>query len=276
MKQKELPSWKKIPRKSGILLHPTSFPSPYGIGDLGPSAYYFINFLEKSKQRLWQVLPLGPTGYGDSPYQSFSSFAGQPLVISIDILMEWKLLTPADFSYREWEEVCVDYGELIPYKMDILKKAFANFQQLPETDELKKTYHKFVKEESHWLENYATFMAVKDYHNGVMWTEWEKDIAFPTAASLKQWQKKLQSEIACYQFFQFAFFKQWFELKAYANKKGVEIIGDIPIFVAFDSADVWANKELFMLDTKGYPKLVAGVPPDYFSATGTTLGQSAL
>lgn len=272
MKEKEIPSWKKLQRKSGVLLHPTSFPSPYGIGDLGPSAYYFINFLEEASQQLWQVLPLGPTGYGDSPYQSFSSFAGQPLVISIDLLMEWKLLSLSDFSHREWEAVCVNYGELIPYKMEILKKAYHNFTHFDEKDTLVQEYQTFVKEQAHWLSNYATFMAVKDYHNGVMWTEWEKDIAFPTPASLKKWQTKLENEINYYQFLQFTFFKQWFELKEYANQKGIEIIGDIPIFVAFDSADVWANKELFMLDTKGYPTLVAGVPPDYFSATGQLWG----
>lgn len=272
MNQNELPSWKKLKRKSGVLLHPTSFPGPFGIGDLGPSAYYFINFLQDSHQSLWQVLPLGPTGYGDSPYQSFSSFAGQPLIISIDQLSEWKLLTPADITYRNWEEVCVNYGELIPYKIEMLKKAFDNFTLLADDSPLKKEYDVFVAENKHWLENYATFMAVKDYHNGVMWTEWEKDIAFPTAASLKKWQEKLKGVIDYYQFLQFAFFKQWYELKEYANKKGIEIIGDIPIFVAFDSADVWANKELFMLDTKGYPTMVAGVPPDYFSATGQLWG----
>lgn len=272
MKQPELPSWKKIQRKSGVLLHPTSFPGPYGIGDLGPSAYYFINFLEESGQQLWQVLPLGPTGYGDSPYQSFSSFAGQPLLISIDLLMEWKVLSLSDFSCREWEEVCVNYGDLIPYKMEILHKAYHNFSTLGPDQALKKEYQVFVQDQGHWLNNYATFMAVKDYHGGVMWTQWDRDIAFPTGASLKKWQRQLAAEIDFYQFLQFAFFKQWFELKEYANQKGIEIIGDIPIFVAFDSADVWANKDLFMLDTKGYPTSVAGVPPDYFSATGQLWG----
>ncbi len=272
MKEKGLPSWKKIQRKSGVLVHPTSFPGPYGIGDLGPSAYYFINFLEETGQQLWQVLPLGPTGYGDSPYQSFSSFAGQPLIISIDQLMEWKLIEPVDVAPREWEAVCINYGELIPYKYEILRKAYANFKALPEKEDLKLAYAAFVKEQKNWLENYATFMAVKDYHDGVMWTQWAADIAFPTKDSLRKWQDKLRDEIGFYQFLQFAFFKQWFELKEYANQKGIQIVGDIPIFVAFDSADVWANKDLFMLDTKGYPTRVAGVPPDYFSATGQLWG----
>ncbi len=258
-------------RKSGILAHPTSFPSKYGIGDLGSGAYEFLDFAEACKCKVWQVLPLGPTGYGDSPYQSFSSFAGQPLIISPEKLVDDGLLNEDEIELRAWDDRRVDYGEVIPYKWDILRKAFEHFKN--STDKkLNSSYNSFCRKHKFWLDDYALFMAAKDFHNGVCWNEWDESIAFPTAKSKKEWAKKLEAEIAYYKFIQFIFFKQWTELKAYANKKDIKIIGDTPIFVAFDSADVWVNKELFYLDEKGYPKLIAGVPPDYFSETGQLWG----
>ena len=259
-------------RVSGILLHPTSLPSPYGIGDLGDGAYEFVDFLEKTGQHLWQMLPLGPTGFGDSPYQSFSAFAGQPLLISPGRLLEDHLLTEEDLEgMPEWDPRKVDYGEVILFKTGLLKKAWAAFAHTPDKTLLEE-YEQFCQEEKDWLEDYAFFMAVKDYHEGRWWLDWEKELIHPDEKTRKRWQKKLADEIGYYNFIQFIFQKQWLELKAYANERGIEIIGDIPIFVALDSVDVWANKKLFQLDSKGYPTCVAGVPPDYFSATGQLWG----
>ncbi|MBN2221678.1 MAG: 4-alpha-glucanotransferase [Vallitaleaceae bacterium] len=258
-------------RKSGVLLHPTSFPGPYGIGDLGSSAYKFIDFLAESGQTLWQVLPIGPTGYGDSPYQAFSSFAGQPLLISPDHLKELGLLSDEDIEVKPWDPYLVDYGPVIEYKIDLFKKAFDNFDQ-GSFDSLDADFKKFNRDQKSWLTDYSLFMAVKDYHGGVMWTQWDKEIAFPTDDVKKKWTKKLAKGVKYYKFLQFLFFKEWFALKDYANSKGISIIGDIPIFVAFDSSDVWGSKELFYLDQEGHPVVVAGVPPDYFSETGQLWG----
>ncbi len=259
-------------RKAGILIHPTSFPGPYGIGDLGPSAYRFIDFLKKAGQKVWQVLPIGPTGYGDSPYQSFSSFAGQPLFISPELLDRKGLLHSTDLADTpDWDPKRIDYGWVINYKTGLLKKAYANFKN-SEDKTLKATYDNFCSEQKHWLDDYALFMAAKDAHEGNVWTRWAKDIAFPTAASKQDWNRKLADKTGYYKFLQMLFYEQWLSLKEYANEAGIEIIGDTPIFVAFDSADVWGNKDLFYLDTAGHPTIVAGVPPDYFSATGQLWG----
>jgi len=262
----------KNPRKSGIIAHPTSFPGPYGIGDLGKNAYAFVDFLENSGQKLWQVLPIGPTGYGDSPYQSFSSFAGQPLIISPDRLYEMGLLDQVDMDdLKPWDPNKVDFGPVIMYKNRLLEKAFENFDQ-SEDESRHKAFKRFCSKQKAWLSDYALFMASKDHHEGVVWTKWDASIAFPTEGDKKSWTRKLAKSIKYYKFLQFIFFDQWFALKNYANEKGIEIIGDTPIFVAFDSADVWANKELFYLDETGYPTSVAGVPPDYFSETGQLWG----
>lgn len=263
---------KTNPRKAGVLAHPTSFPGPYGIGDLGSGAYRFIDFLEASGQTIWQVLPIGPTGYGDSPYQSFSSFAGQPLIISPDMLIEMGVLSREDLADNPgWDPSFIDYGPAIEYKFSILKKAFENFDK-GDFEELKKAFNSFTKKQKSWLSDYALFMASKDHHDGVVWTEWDKSIAMPTKEDKKKWTRKLARNVKYYKFLQFLFFDQWFKIKAYANGKGIQIIGDTPIFVAFDSADVWANRDLFYLDSKGYPTCVAGVPPDYFSETGQLWG----
>ena len=265
---------KKEPeRVSGILVHPTSFPSPYGIGDMGPGAYEFIDFLEESGQHLWQVLPLGPTGFGDSPYQGFSAFAGQPLIISPDKLVEMDLLAKEDLQeIPEWDPRKVDYGPAIAFKTELLKKAWANFCETKD-QELLKEFEAFCKEEKDWLDDYTLFMSCKDYHEGRCWLEWEDEIRVPDAKTKKLWREKLEESIHYYSFVQFIFQKQWNELRDYANEKEIKIIGDIPIFVSLDSADVWADKKQFKLDTKGYPTSVAGVPPDYFSATGQLWGK---
>ncbi len=259
-------------RLSGILVHPTSFPSPYGIGDLGKGARDFVDFLEKAGQRLWQVLPLGPTGFGNSPYQSYSSFAGQPLIISPDELIEDGLLTKEDVKdIPKWENpLRVDFDAVAEYKNKLFLTAFDNFNKNAST-ELKKKYNAFVKKHE-WVKDYSLFMACKLYHEGRAWQEWDKEIAHPTDQAKEKWTKKLKKDVDYYRFIQFIFFKQWYALKEYANDKNIEIIGDIPIFVSSDSCDVWAYPKLFQLDSKGFPTSVAGVPPDYFSATGQLWG----
>ncbi len=259
-------------RQSGVLLHPTSFPSEYGIGDLGSYAYAFIDFLEAAGQSLWQILPLGHTGYGDSPYQAFSAFAGQPLVISPQKLIEQGFLSKEDFCDMPlWDALKIDYGPVINYKFSILNKAFNRFQSQPEHP-LQKDFIIFCSAEAFWLEDYALFMSLKDAHNGEIWTQWPNEIAFPNKEAKQKWASILEEQVRFYKFIQFIFNIQWNSLKQYANSKQIQIIGDIPIFVSFDSADVWASKELFLLDSKGNPSFVAGVPPDYFSEIGQLWG----
>jgi 4-alpha-glucanotransferase len=270
---------KKKPKKyAGILAHPTSFPSPYGIGDLGPGAYQFIDFLAASGLNLWQVLPLGHTGFGDSPYQPFSAFAGQPLIIDIDYLKKKKLLIDEDFSAMpDWDPEKIDYGTLIEFKTGLLKKAYERFIDADYTDdmsrdeELMAKFDAFVKNTT-WLADYSLFMAGKDAHEGMPWYMWDDSLKKPTARQKTTWKKKLANGIGYYNFLQFLFAEQWQALKTYANDLGISIVGDTPIFLAWDSADVWSNQELFLLDSKGYPIEVAGVPPDYFSATGQLWG----
>ena len=263
---------------AGILVHPTSFPSPYGIGDMGKGAYEFVDFLERSGLTLWQVLPLGHTGFGDSPYQPFSSFAGQPLIIAIDELREAGLLWDEDFyEMPQWDPCHIEYGKVIEFKTGLLKKAYDRFldkdlQDAYSTSEEFMADYKTFCEEAFWLDDYALFMAGKDYFQGAPWYMWEDSLKKPTAKQKAEWMKKLEKEVDYFRFIQYLFYKQWSELKTYANEKNIKIVGDIPIFVAWDSVDVWCNKKLFDLDTKGYPKTVAGVPPDYFSATGQLWG----
>lgn len=346
-------------RLSGILVHPTSFPSPYGIGDLGDGARRFLDFLKKGGQHLWQVLPLGPTGFGNSPYQSYSSFAGQPLIISPDEIKKDGLLSDRDLQdIPQWENVLrVDFDAVKAYKDKIFLQAYANFvlateggesieyghvaplkvyRETAETDAsenvketsaeaetpadnkadsgstekeaektaapkepeytlkpvdpitvsasidinedtrkkltaIKKEYEAFVKANP-WAENYALFMALKDYHHGCAWYDWEQETRMPDKTARKKWAEKLSTEVDFYRFQQFLFYRQWNAIKEYAHDRDIEIIGDIPIFVSADSADVWADPELFQLDTTGHPLRVSGVPPDYFSATGQLWG----
>lgn len=255
-------------RLSGVLVHPTSFPSPYGIGDLGQGAYDFIDFLKASGQSLWQVLPLGPTGFGDSPYQSFSAFAGQSLLISPDDLVDLELITKDDlYPIPEFDAAKVDYGAVLNYKNGLFKKAFQTFHHTPNKFLLEE-FDDFCLENKKWLSDYAVFMACKDAHEGRSWQEWDDEMTTPTAKVRLAFETEYKEQIKYYKFIQFLFFREWMKLKKYANEADIEIIGDIPFFVSFDSADVWANKELYQLDTKGHPLQVAGVPPDYFSATG--------
>lgn len=259
-------------RLSGVLVHPTSFPSPYGIGDLGKGAYEFIDFLKTSGQSLWQVLPLGPTGFGDSPYQSFSAFAGQTLLISPDDLIELALITKEDLmDMPQWDPVKVDYGAVQSFKNQLFQKAFHTFHHTPNKF-LLEAFDDFCSENKYWLNDYALFMACKDAHESKCWLDWDDEMTDPTPAERLAFEREHKAEIKYYKFVQFLFFREWTALKEYANEADIEIIGDIPFFVSLDSADVWANKSLFQLDTKGHPTHVAGVPPDYFSATGQLWG----
>jgi 4-alpha-glucanotransferase len=266
---------KVYPRLSGLLLHPTSLPGPYGIGDLGPEAFHFIDDLKMSGQTLWQVLPLGPIGDTNSPYQSYSSFAGQPLLISPDLLIDDDLLAPEDLEMiPDLPAYRVDYDAVRAYKRPLLEKACTNFHALSDDVALKQEFDAFCKAESEWLHDYCLFMAIKKAHNDEPWYKWESAIRKGNKASKRKWLKmpEVKKEYDYQAFIQFVFFRQWTALKAYANENGISIIGDIPIFTAVNSADVWANPKLFKLDKDGYPTVVAGVPPDYFSATGQLWG----
>ncbi len=261
----------KFERAAGILLHPTSLPGKYGIGTIGKNAYDFIRFLDSCGQKLWQVFPLGPTGYGDSPYQSFSTFAGNPLLIDLELLKEDGLLTEDDLNRIPiFEENKIDFGKLIEVKYELLSKAYQYYKI--QNKDFGKECGDFCDKNKNWLDDYALFMAVKEYHGGVLWTEWEEEIAFRKKGTVKKWREKLEYRVNYQKFLQYIFFKQWTALKKYANDKGIKIIGDIPIFIAYDSADLWANKKYFSVDSKGKLKTVAGVPPDYFSATGQLWG----
>lgn len=258
-------------RSAGILLHPTSLPGKFGIGDIGPEAYNFADFLEHSGQLLWQVFPLGPTGYGDSPYQCFSAFAGNPNLISPEHLVRDGLLEQGDIeNVPGFHPHKVDYGQVIGWKRGLLEKANDAFQKNP--GGLKKEYDKFIKAQSYWLDDFALFMALKDENGGRPWIEWEKDISLRKGSAVEKWTEKLAPQIAYQKFAQFIFYQQWGALKKYVNGKGIKIIGDMPIFIAYDSSDCWANRELFSVDKDGKLETVAGVPPDYFSATGQLWG----
>ncbi len=295
----------KLARLGGILVHPTSFPSPYGIGDLGQGAYDFVDFAHASGAKLWQVLPLGPTSFGDSPYQSFSTFAGNPLLISPDELVQEGLLSHTDtVDYPNFAPNTVDYGAVIPEKAALYKKAYHNLHTKDFPQEMA-DFKRFCEENSYWLEDYVLFIALKEYFiekrrfdyespeykeyykknsqmlsdnaikdnfYGAVWTSWPEDIKNRKPSTLAHWQDKLADELNEHRFLQYIFFKQWLALKNYANSLDIQIIGDIPIFVAMDSADVWGNPSLFMLDEDCTPTFVAGVPPDYFSETGQLWG----
>jgi 4-alpha-glucanotransferase len=259
-------------RSSGILLHLTSLPGPHGIGDLGDEAYRFVDFLVSSGQSLWQLLPLGPTGYGDSPYASFSAFAGNTLLVSLPFLVRENLLSNASLDAAPaFVEETVDFGGALEFKQPLLRQAFLNFKKTTNQN-LRHDFENFCQFAASWLDDYALFRALKDEHGGVAWNEWEKPLKQRQTSALAQARERLREEIEAQKFYQFLFFKQWFALKSYANTRGVKLIGDIPIFVAQDSADVWTHPEQFKLDEQGVPLVVAGVPPDYFSTTGQLWG----
>ena len=259
-------------RSSGILLHPTSFPGRFGIGSLGSEAYTWLDWLAKAGQKLWQILPLGHTGYGDSPYQSFGAFAGNPLLISLEKLVEQNLLektsleNPPNFASN-----LVDYGWIYIWKWQKLREAHKRFKSHATPAQLE-AYQNFRSENASWLEDYALFMACKDAHGGKPWTEWQIKLVHRDPATLEKNRTELADSLDLYVFTQWAFFTQWSEIRAYAHSKGIQIVGDIPIFVAHDSSDVWANQNLFILEPDGSPAVVAGVPPDYFSSTGQLWG----
>jgi 4-alpha-glucanotransferase len=256
-------------RECGVLLHPTALPSKYGIGDLGKEAYAFINFLHDSKQKVWQILPLNPPGYGESPYQCLSAFAGNHLLIALGKLVQSKLLTVDEVrGCPLFDDDKVEFDQVRLYKEKRLRWAFHKFRQ----QEPLPAYQEFVQENAVWLENYVLFMALKQYFAEKTWNEWPQDIAFREPAALEYYRQILAEEQDYHRFLQFIFFSQWRELKRYAGQRNVKIIGDMPIFVAYDSSDVWANPHLFALNEAGYPTKVAGVPPDYFSATGQLWG----
>lgn len=260
-------------RSSGILLHPTSFPSRFGIGDLGLESFRFIDFLVDSGQQYWQVLPIGPTGYGNSPYMSYAALAGNPLLISPEKLIDEGWLNEGDFgNLPEFPSHTVEYDRVYEVKIPLLKKACENFKA--NASELQqREFDGFCETKAYWLDDYALFMALKEAHEGASWNTWETDIAKHKPEAIEKWRSQLSDAVYYYKYTQFEFFRQWTELRRYANLRGIQIIGDIPIYVAHDSADVWAHPEAFALDEEtGAAALMAGVPPDYFSATGQLWG----
>lgn len=260
-------------RASGILLHPTSLPGKFGTGDLGPEAFAFADFLAASGQRLWQVLPLGPTGYGDSPYSCFSAFAGNTLMISPERLVDEELLVAKDLKDAPAfsDDQRVDFGGALGWKNSVLWKAFERFKHTKDAA-LLNGFNNFCQHSASWLEDYALYRALKNAQSGRAWNEWDAPLARREQAALSEARAELREEIAAQKFYQYLFFKQWFALKTYVNERGIKLIGDIPIFVAYDSADVWTHPSQFKLDERGRPVVVSGVPPDFFSATGQLWG----
>ncbi len=256
-------------RSSGILMHISSLPSPYGIGTMGKEAKKFVDFLVKAGQSYWQVLPICPTSYGDSPYQSFSSFAGNPYFIDLDILCKEKLLRKAECVAYDWGKdlTRIDYDILYKNRYPLLHKAFERFQKMIPED-----YQDFCEQQEDWLEDYALFMALKDTHQGAAWTEWEPELKKREENAITQASEELSGEINFWKMLQYLFYKQWHDLKQYANDRGIRMIGDLPIYVALDSADVWANPRQFYLNEELLPIDVAGCPPDAFSEDGQLWG----
>lgn len=256
-------------RRNGMPLPIASLPSPYGIGGFSKEAYEFIDLLEETGQKLWQILPLGPTSYGDSPYQSFSTFAGNPYFIDLDTLAEKGWLTKEACEASDYgdNESYIDYGRIYNSRFVLLKQAFLNSDIL--SDE---KFTEFCKANQHWLPDYALYMALKNQNDGKSWIEWEEEIRLRKPEAVEYYKKELEEECNFYEFLQYEFHEQWTKVKEYAHKKGIQIVGDVPIYVAFDSADTWANPELFQLDEKNLPLGVAGCPPDAFSATGQLWG----
>jgi 4-alpha-glucanotransferase len=258
-------------RASGVLAHPTSFPGPHGIGDIGEAAFRFVDWLAVAGQRSWQVMPLGPTGYGDSPYASPSAFAGNPLLVSLTWLTGEDLLGVADLDHPPFPDHEVQFGEVIHFKMAALREAFARFRRGAAAGQ-RPDFEAFVRDEKHWLEDFALYMALKDHFGQRPWVEWEAPIRLRQPEAVASWAERLRDDLRFHKFVQFQFRRQWAELKRYANERDVRIIGDIPIFVAHDSADVWSHRDLFRLDEEGHPTVVSGVPPDLFTATGQLWG----
>jgi 4-alpha-glucanotransferase len=262
----------RFTRSSGILLHPTSLPGPYGIGDLGSTARHFIEWLVVAGQSLWQVLPLEPTGYGNSPYMALSAFAGNPNLIGLEGLVEKGWLVPGDLTpLPEFSARKVDFTAVIRYRMKVLHRAAEKFFAEREGSDVN-DFGQFCAEQKVWLEDFALFKALDDRFRNVEWTDWDRDLAHRNTKAVASASRELAGEIRFWKFTQWQFYRQWADVKKYANDRGIKIVGDIPIFVAHHSADVWSNPDLFFLDKNGRPKVVAGVPPDYFSETGQRWG----
>lgn len=256
-------------RGAGILLPISSLPSDYGIGTLGDEAYRFVDSLVEAQQTFWQVLPIGPTSFGDSPYQSFSAFAGNPYFIDLDYLIQEELLTEQDVTAREWgeEEDDIDYATIFESRFEVLRIAFENSNH-----QKTKEFKDFCKKNVYWLDDYSFYMALKCEFDNQEWSAWDEDIKFREEEALQRYQEELKEEIEFWKFCQFKFYEQWTDLKEYANKNGIQIIGDIPLYVAMDSSDVWVHGRIFELDERKEPTHVAGVPPDCFSETGQRWG----
>ena len=253
-------------------MHPTSLPGPFGSGDLGATSYHFVDWLVVAGQKLWQILPLGPVGMGDSPYMCLSAFAGEPSLVDLDELVTRGWLEQTDVQNApQFDPHKIQHGKVKEFRMSKLRKASENFFAKNNPKEIA-DFLSFCKKQKGWLEDYGLFMAIIEKNKGAEWSTWEPDIVKRAPVTLKKIRKELESEVRFWEFTQWCFFRQWFALKKYANEKGVKIVGDIPIFVAYQSADVWANPHLFHLDKTMRPKVVAGVPPDYFSATGQRWG----
>lgn len=260
-------------RTCGVLMHITSLPSPYGVGTLGSEAYKFVDFLKKAGQTYWQILPVGPTGFGDSPYQSYSAFAGNPMLIDIDELIKAGLVSEDDKDLKILAEKkeFADFGQMFSFKRLILAKAHAAFAANADSEQ-KYLFGKFCRKNAWWLDDYAMFMSMKYFFKQVMWTEWTDSYRLRDPQTLAKYAEEHGVDIDCWKFMQFLFFRQYKDLKKYANKRGISIYGDMPIYVSMDSSDIWANPEMFMLDSDRKPTKVAGCPPDDFSPTGQLWG----
>ena len=256
-------------RKSGMLLPIASLPSKYGIGSFSKEAYQFVDTLRESGQKLWQILPLGPTGYGDSPYQSFSTFAGNPYFIDLEQLINEGLITEEECNSYDWgnNNNYIDYEKIYLSRFKILRTAFERSNIIENQD-----YRQYCMDNGWWLHDYALYMSIKDSFNGTSWIEWDTDIRLRNPEAIRRFEEELKNDIEFYKYQQYLFIKQWNNLKSYANNNGIKIIGDIPIYVALDSADTWANPQLFQLNNECIPTVVAGCPPDGFSATGQLWG----
>lgn len=259
----------RLPRGAGILLPVASLPGPFGIGTFGKAAYRFVDFLEQAGQSYWQVLPLGPTSYGDSPYQSFSAFSGNPYFIDLETLVGEGLLTWEEVQAPDWgnDPTDIDYAKIYTHRFSVLRRAFSRSKHQQTA-----AYRAFCEENADWLPDYSLYMAVKMHFGAREWLSWPEEIRLRKPQAVAAYQASLQEDIAFWNFCQYKFFEQWYKLKSYANAHNVRIIGDIPIYVSLDSADVWVHPELFQLDERRYPTAVAGVPPDNFSATGQLWG----
>lgn len=257
-------------RSSGILLHISSLPGDEGIGSLGKDAFQFVDFLALTKQKIWQILPLGPVGYGNSPYQCYSAFAGNPMFIDVQKLADDRLISKLSITEHHFKSKKVEFEKVEEWKMTLFREAFTGFGK--HFERYKDEYYTFMSHNSWWLDDYALFRSLKSKYHETVWNTWEKNLVIRDRHTIQEAFKELHGEIDFHRFLQFIFFRQWYKLKAYANKKGVRIIGDIPLYVSYDSVDVWANQDIFLLDKNSKPKQVGGVPPDYFSETGQLWG----